>query len=822
MESDAIACVPPVQPAADGVKPSTQTGLHPLQYSSIEPTLWTWLYGPLRPCEQDGGHDGCHPVLTRSSLHTTLFYSLVPHTHLCRSSMTSIRAEMSQCDKPVLSDTDHSAPFELTHMLIWSPLTSTRHTGTSPRLVNLPLLLQSCLLGERGSIPGGVPAFRMGKRGGRCHCRCVFSRFFIPPLLNLHLVSPSPAGGDQHLAEQIPSTQLSTSIYPLPMQILVLRGMHGAGHFECVEIYHPEFSHDVMPRHPCLGLESGHITATAAIQSLVACLQFINGGRSPSAKIWDRAEGHGCGRLRTACIRCMRSSRREELLTKAVKFLENILVQAGHSAQAGRGVNARMLNAAITHSSSNIKRSDIVVTRLDIIYIYKRRNYKRVVDMGLVSSWRHGQRNLDQVIDNSTALSAPSEEVDDIPENVDGDTAIGGPSEEDKGAVGGCKVKPFVSCTAESKLPATAPNLTAERRYKLRLAGWRACLLVTPTPYDEHPAIRPVPENKAVCFCESNILQQITRPWRLLRVRSDFLGINETVYQVISKDETYARGSLQPLTAGTRNYKRTEIKAKIQAGNRFYYRLSLLFKSHILSRILKFQLYNTLIPPVMLYGCETWIVRKQDMNNLFIFERKVLRKIFTPVRDANDGEWWIRHHHELVEIYNSLNVVGIMRSTSVVLESTKFGSWRKKTAGWTKEEVRDRIRTWLKCDNLTKTGAVRDISGEDRRQHLPSPWPEAPACHTGPHTQLLPHFSQVATSETLISLAVRPFRVSSVLTKKRLYMPGCTEEDYQKLHSTVHCDILLQICIWGGGGGSDDSPGSCQPPCLPGIIGVGR
>jgi hypothetical protein len=42
-------------------------------------------------------------------------------------------------------------------------------------------------------------------------------------------------------------------------------------------------------------------------------------------------------------------------------------------------------------------------------------------------------------------------------------------------------------------------------------------------------------------------------------------------------------------------------------------------------------IYKTLIRPVLLYGgSETYVLTKREENQLLVFERKVLRKIFDP------------------------------------------------------------------------------------------------------------------------------------------------------------------------------------------------
>jgi hypothetical protein len=40
-----------------------------------------------------------------------------------------------------------------------------------------------------------------------------------------------------------------------------------------------------------------------------------------------------------------------------------------------------------------------------------------------------------------------------------------------------------------------------------------------------------------------------------------------------------------------------------------------------------------LIHPVVLYGSETWVLTKRDENQLFVFERKVLRTIYDPKQE---------------------------------------------------------------------------------------------------------------------------------------------------------------------------------------------
>ncbi|KAE9539532.1 hypothetical protein AGLY_004784 [Aphis glycines] len=99
-----------------------------------------------------------------------------------------------------------------------------------------------------------------------------------------------------------------------------------------------------------------------------------------------------------------------------------------------------------------------------------------------------------------------------------------------------------------------------------------------------------------------------------------------------------------------------EVAARIQAENRIYYGLEKLLSSRSLSREIKRRLYTSLIRPVILYGSETWALRKSDENKFLILERRILRKIFGPIKDNIIGEWRRRKNIELQEIFNENNI----------------------------------------------------------------------------------------------------------------------------------------------------------------------
>jgi hypothetical protein len=59
----------------------------------------------------------------------------------------------------------------------------------------------------------------------------------------------------------------------------------------------------------------------------------------------------------------------------------------------------------------------------------------------------------------------------------------------------------------------------------------------------------------------------------------------------------------------------------------------------LLPRNLKIRIRNTIILPVVLYGCGTWHLTLRGEHRLKVLEKRVLRRIFGPKRDEMTGEW---------------------------------------------------------------------------------------------------------------------------------------------------------------------------------------
>ena len=83
--------------------------------------------------------------------------------------------------------------------------------------------------------------------------------------------------------------------------------------------------------------------------------------------------------------------------------------------------------------------------------------------------------------------------------------------------------------------------------------------------------------------------------------------------------------------------------------------------SSLLPKNLKIKIYRTLFLPVVLYGCEIWSLTFRDERKLWVFENRVLRRIFGTKRDEVTGEWRKLHNEELNDLYSSHNSIRVIK-----------------------------------------------------------------------------------------------------------------------------------------------------------------
>jgi hypothetical protein len=75
------------------------------------------------------------------------------------------------------------------------------------------------------------------------------------------------------------------------------------------------------------------------------------------------------------------------------------------------------------------------------------------------------------------------------------------------------------------------------------------------------------------------------------------------------------------------------------------------------------KIYKTMIRPVVTYLSETGTVTAKDENNLRIFERQILRKIYGPVNI--DNLWSIRNNMEIDNLIEGADIVRFIKAQRI-------------------------------------------------------------------------------------------------------------------------------------------------------------
>jgi len=88
----------------------------------------------------------------------------------------------------------------------------------------------------------------------------------------------------------------------------------------------------------------------------------------------------------------------------------------------------------------------------------------------------------------------------------------------------------------------------------------------------------------------------------------------------------------------------------------------MVFWKHTYSTGLQFPTVNVLLLPVVLYGCETWSLTLREERRLWVFENRVLRRVFGPKSDEVTGEWRKLHNEELSDLYSLPNILRVVKS----------------------------------------------------------------------------------------------------------------------------------------------------------------
>jgi hypothetical protein len=77
------------------------------------------------------------------------------------------------------------------------------------------------------------------------------------------------------------------------------------------------------------------------------------------------------------------------------------------------------------------------------------------------------------------------------------------------------------------------------------------------------------------------------------------------------------------------------------------------------------RIYQTIILPVVLYGCGTLYLTLREEHRLRVFENRVQRRIFGPKGDELTRGWTKLHNEELRDLYSSPSIIRIIKSRRV-------------------------------------------------------------------------------------------------------------------------------------------------------------
>ena len=74
------------------------------------------------------------------------------------------------------------------------------------------------------------------------------------------------------------------------------------------------------------------------------------------------------------------------------------------------------------------------------------------------------------------------------------------------------------------------------------------------------------------------------------------------------------------------------IKSRLKSGNACCYSVQNLLSSCLLSKNIRSKIHRTVILPLVMYGCESWLLMLREEHRLRMFKNSVVRSIFGPKR----------------------------------------------------------------------------------------------------------------------------------------------------------------------------------------------
>jgi hypothetical protein len=146
-----------------------------------------------------------------------------------------------------------------------------------------------------------------------------------------------------------------------------------------------------------------------------------------------------------------------------------------------------------------------------------------------------------------------------------------------------------------------------------------------------------------------------------------------------------------------------EVKERIALGIKAYCANLKFFKSRLVTKSSKLKLYKTVIRPIVTCGSGTWVVKENIIQELLVFERKILRGIFGPTKE--NQTWRIKNNGELDKLIKYKNIVNHIKAQTLswfgLVERMPETRAAKKMLKWNPLTTRPRGRPKYRWeDNL--------------------------------------------------------------------------------------------------------------------------
>jgi hypothetical protein len=126
-------------------------------------------------------------------------------------------------------------------------------------------------------------------------------------------------------------------------------------------------------------------------------------------------------------------------------------------------------------------------------------------------------------------------------------------------------------------------------------------------------------------------------------------GQNHSFLNANKSLENVAKFKCLEKTVTNQNCILEEIGSRLNLGTACYHSVKRV-SSHFL-KDLKIKICETIILPVILYGCDTWFFTLKEKHRLRVFENRVLRRLFGPKGEEVVGGWRRLHNKELCNLH---------------------------------------------------------------------------------------------------------------------------------------------------------------------------